>query len=151
VKKLVVFIDMDGVLADFDSQIDPIYKFKEPPQMFEKGFYRSLPVMDGAKEAIKTLLDCPYLNVYIASKPTIKNLHSTVEKYEWIQEHFPELLSKIFLTCDKRLLKGDILIDDHKRWSKFDGSFVYFKNWNQALTEVVNIVNKDKEIWFVNK
>ena len=92
--KLTVFIDMDGVLADFDSQIDPSYKFNDPPEMFTEGFYRKLPVMDGAKEAITSMLSNPRLDLYIASKPTVKNLHSTIEKYQWIQEHFPELLKK---------------------------------------------------------
>lgn len=139
-KKIVVYIDMDGVVADFKTGIGRSSPEWNPPEMYVKGFFRSLPVMPGAKEAIAELLDNPKLDIFIASKPDSKNLDSATEKFEWIQEHFPPLLKKIFLTCDKGHLNGDFLIDDFEDWrNKFPGTFIKFdeenptKCWKEIL------------------
>jgi 5'(3')-deoxyribonucleotidase len=127
--KTVVYLDMDGPLAHFRAGVGPHYTLgSDPPEMFQKGFFRDLPVTPGAKEAVAVLLRNPHLDLYIASKPTTKNLYSTIEKYQWVEEHFPELFKKIFLTCDKGHLNGDFLVDDdHKAWAdKFKGIFLKF-------------------------
>lgn len=125
--KKIVFIDMDGVLADFDAAITsgPGY---DPPEMFVPGFFRNLKVIDGAKEAVASILANPNLEVYIGSKMTSKVPTCATEKVEWIKEHFPELLRSMVLCCDKSLLRGNFLIDDDvERWGhKFKGAFVHF-------------------------
>jgi len=110
--KKIVFIDMDGVIADFDGAL--ALPVRDPPEMFIKGFFRNLKVMPGAINAVNQLLTMEHLKLYIGSKPSTDNLHSSMEKYEWIAEHFPPLLKRIVLVCDKSLLRGDYLIDDDK-------------------------------------
>lgn len=140
-KKKIVYFDQDGVLADFlgglgrEVSIDA-----EPIEMTQKGFYRNLPVMPGAREAISALLKSEKIDIYIASKPTTRNPHCASEKYAWIEEHFPELTRKVFLTCNKGLLRGDYLIDDHYKWGEvFEGEYFKFnpltpeKSWNEVL------------------
>ena len=136
--KKIIYVDMDGVIADFSSSCADA-EMDDPPEMFEKGFYRNLKVMPGAKEGVQRLIDLGF-DVYIASKPTTKNLYSATEKYEWIQEHFPMLLRKIFLTCDKSHLNGNYLIDDYEKWGKtFNGIYLPFdeknpeKSWNDII------------------
>lgn len=128
---------MDGVLADFWGGIGRQRKPNEwdPPEMFMPGFYRNLPLMPGAKEGLNALIANPGLDVFIASKPTTKNLHSATEKFEWIADRFPSLLKKIFLTCDKGHLIGDYLIDDDKdRWAHlFPGEFIHFDENNSIV------------------
>lgn len=132
---------MDGVLADFRKGVGRPNFSPDPPEMFEKGFFRTLPLMPNAKEAVKQLLKCSYLDVYIATKPTTGNLWCATEKYQWIEEHFPELLKKMFVICDKGQLNGDYLIDDDKtQWGdKFKGTFLHFNefdpesSWNEIL------------------
>ena len=86
-KKKVVFIDMDGTIADFDKGVGHICVDNEdPPEMFQQGFFLNLEVMEGAIEAVHKLFNSPFLDVYIASKPTTGNLHCATEKYLWI--HF---------------------------------------------------------------
>ena len=126
---------MDGVLADFDGRIgreriDGV----DPPEMFEKGFFRGLDPMLGAIEAVDALLQMKGIELFIATKPSTKNLYSTIEKYEWVNEHFPKLLRRMFLTCDKGHLNGHYLIDDDKdRWGhRFPGKFLHFDRMNSA-------------------
>lgn len=127
--KKIVFVDLDGVLADFTvaAGLKRGEWVDDPPAMFEKGFFLNLPIIPSAKLSMKILLDISELDIYIATKPTTKNMHSATEKYQWVNRYFPELLRKIFLTCDKGLLRGDYLIDDSPRWSSaFKGKFLYF-------------------------
>jgi 5'(3')-deoxyribonucleotidase len=142
--KKIVFCDLDGVLADFAKAINnTTYEWiEDPPQMFEKGFYRNMSVVPGAREAISEILTFSGIELYIASKPTVKKTKfCPSEKYEWIEEHFPELLPKVFLTCNKGLLRGHYLIDDLEKWGKvFDGIFLHFKesepeeSWKRIVT-----------------
>jgi len=142
---MIVYLDMDGVLADFDAGIGHPYVYKsDPPEMLKKGFFRNLPVVPGAKEAVARLLANPNVALFVATKPTTKNLNCTLEKYEWIDEHFPELLKRMFMVCDKGLLIGDLLVDDDfEEWGlKFSGQFIHFdrkaplSSWEDAVNEI---------------
>jgi len=141
--KQIVFVDMDGVLADFDGAISKA--MVDPPEMFVPGFYKNLKVMPGAYRGIAELLSLEHISLYVGSKPTTGNLFSTIEKYEWIAVNFPRLLKRIVLVCDKSLLRGDFLIDDDKdRWAhKFKGEFIHFDRLNSA-NSWKNIVCKFK-------
>ncbi len=135
---------MDGVLADFDNAI--ANHIDDPPEMFVPGFFRNLPVLPGAKEGVAALLANENLDVYIGSKITSKVPGCASEKVEWIKEHFPGLLKRMMLVCDKGLLRGDILIDDdYSRWGdKFKGMFIVFnssrpeESWKWIIKEFSN-------------
>jgi len=138
--KKIVYIDMDGVLADFAKGVGREFSGK-PKEMYKKDFYLNLPVMQGAREAINALLLQDDLDLYIASKPTTRNTWSVKEKYDWIKLFFPELTKKIFLTCNKNLLKGDYLVDDHpEKWENFQGEVLSFdsKDPLRSWTTIVN-------------
>lgn len=130
--KKILFLDMDGVLADFDGSI--VNHIEDPPEMFVPGFFRNLAVMPGAKEAVTRIMADERFDVYIGSKVTSKATNCATEKMEWIAEHFPSLLKRMMLVCDKRLLRGDILIDDDlERWGHvFNGKFIHFDRKNSA-------------------
>lgn len=140
---LVVFLDMDGVMADFEAALPAGFGW-DPPEMFVPGFFRNLPVMAGAKEAIAALMADPTLDVYVGSKHTSKVTTCASEKMEWIKEHFPPLLRKVVLVCDKGLLRGDVLVDDDlERWKgKFDGKFIHFdqrkprESWERVVRDL---------------
>lgn len=130
IKKKIIFVDMDGVLADFDGSV--AVHIQDPPEMFVPGFFRNLKVMPGAKEGVQALIDNPKLKVYIGTKHTTKTDYSPSEKVAWVREHFPQLLKKMFIVTDKHLLKGDYLIDDDLRWRNFPGEFIHFDKTNSA-------------------
>jgi 5'(3')-deoxyribonucleotidase len=96
--------------------------------MYEKGFFRNLPLMVGAKETIEHLINDHHLDVHIASKP-IPNGFCPSEKFEWVAEHLPALLKKTHLVQDKGLLLGDYLVDDDLRWKpRFRGHMFHFNS-----------------------
>ncbi len=145
--KKVIFLDLDDTLADFTGAVAPENRgVKGPPEMRVDGFFRNLKVMEGAREFVSELLADERFDVYIGSKPTKKNLNSASEKYEWIKEHFPELLPRIVLVCNKKLLNGDFLVDDDSRWEEgFGGKFLKFNpsNPKSCFCDIMKILRKE--------
>ena len=141
-EKKIIYFDMDGVMANFIAGVgSDIPLTEKPPEMYTEGFYRNLPVMEGAKEAIATFLNDPRFDVFIASKPAKHSKYCASEKYEWVKEHFPSLYNRIVLICDKTLLRGHFLVDDNpERWVAFDGCVIGF-NPKYGATEWERITN----------
>lgn len=140
-KKKIVFIDIDGVLADFEGSIKEV--IQDPPEMWEIGFFRNLKIMPGAKEGVAALLANPKYKVYIGTKHFSGTDYCASEKMGWVREHFPQLIKRVMMICDKTKLKGDYLIDDDRRWQDFDGEFIHFDKYNPE-TEWERIVEKLK-------
>ena len=76
------------------------------------GFFRSLPMIAGAKEALEELEHGGCI-VRIVTAP-IRTSHSASEKLDWIAEHLGgDWCPKTIIARDKTLIRGDILIDDN--------------------------------------
>ncbi len=148
---------MDGVIADVETQYLRYYE-KEYGQTISRqsirgvselevfpegvvvkmlhspGFFRTLPVMDGAVEAVKSLMET--YEVYIVSAAMEFPL-SLFEKREWLAEHFPFISWKNIIFCgDKSIIHTDFMIDDHcKNLDTCRGKAIMFEafhNVNQA-------------------
>jgi 5'(3')-deoxyribonucleotidase len=151
--KKLVYIDMDGVLADFDSKKESL-----PTHLIEKynsadkipGFYRDLKPMPGAIEAFKKLSEI--YNVYIASTASWNNPSSWIDKRLWVQEYLGELgFKKLILTHNKGLLKaeneaGEATLIDDNTWNgveDFEGNHLHFgtdpniMNWDDVLKYLI--------------
>ena len=138
-KKYRIFIDMDGVIANFEKAVENAAVERGVPKLSRPDLfvnYRHLPVIDGAIEAVAKL-NADH-EVFIASTPPWTRPEVWGHKREWIGEHFPYLKHKIILTHRKDLLIGDILIDD-SRWRgqpDFQGEWYWFnKNWKNRNWE----------------
>ena len=137
--KYRIFIDMDGVIADFESAAEAEALVKgvtklSRPDLFVN--YRNLDVIEGAIEAVAKL-NADH-EVFIASTPPWTRPEVWGHKREWIGEHFPYLKRRIILTHRKDLLIGDILIDDsrYRGQPDFQGEWFWFnKNWNNKNWE----------------
>ena len=132
-----IFIDMDGVIADFDFFLKKNGLKGDEAKKIE-GAYLDLPLIAGAAEAIKSLIGMGY-NVYIATKPPTGVAFAYADKATWVFKNFPELKRKLILTHDKGLLgdSQDFLIDDrpHKaNCVEFKGTlFVFSNNWSEIV------------------
>ncbi len=118
-----VFLDCDGVLADFDTYAESY--FGMPPRAYEakvgsklfwqeleaKGdFYRNLPLMPDARELVDAVAHL---------SPTIltgcpRGEWAQQQKIDWAAEHFPGIPMIVCRSSDKYTFAkpGDVLIDD---------------------------------------
>ena len=86
--KYRIFIDMDGVIADFEKgQECQGYKLSKRPDLLID--YRTLPVINVAIEAVAKL-NADH-EVFIASTPPWTRPEVWGHKREWIEEHFKYL------------------------------------------------------------
>ena len=134
--KKIIYVDMDGVISDFNKAAKQ-GGYTHRPDL--KVNFRDLDLMPGAQDAlIKLNKD---FDIFIATTPPWSRPDVWTHKREWIGEHFPWLKRKMILTHRKDLLIGDILIDD-SRWRgqpDFKGTWLWFgtaqkcKDWKSTL------------------
>jgi 5'-nucleotidase len=131
-KQEVIYIDMDGVVANFPkkwkatfgTELD-LYAIPPTPE----GFYRDLELIDGAYESVKILSE--YFDVYFLSTAEWNNISSWVDKRLWIEENFGKLgHKKLILSHNKSLNVGKYLIDDRAIDTNvaFTGEFIHFSS-----------------------
>ena len=82
-KKVIIYCDMDGVLADFDKVPNAVARYKHEPNFF----YDLEPINENVN-AIKKLIAKDYL-VKILSKSPHENADS--DKRKWLEKYLPEI------------------------------------------------------------
>jgi 5'(3')-deoxyribonucleotidase len=144
VPKVRVFVDMDGVLADFEKlKVSMGVTGDEMKKL--PGAFAKLEPIPGALEGVRSLIGMGF-EVWIATKPPTGIPHAYAEKADWILRHLPELKRNIILTHNKGLLgcSRDYLIDDrpHKAFcQEFRGKLIPFingKTWGDVLAQIRN-------------
>lgn len=151
-KKPIIYIDMDGVLVDFESALT-----KVPPEMLEKsaGEYDNIPgvfalmePMSVAIEAVDKLKE--KYDLYVLSSSPWENLTALGDKLAWVKKYFGGeereniFFRKVIFSSAKQLSRGDILIDDRlaKGASEFAGRHIHFgstqfPDWQSVLDELL--------------
>jgi 5'(3')-deoxyribonucleotidase len=126
-----VFVDMDGVIVDFDTYAK---KLDQPGEEIKKrpGAYLRMSPIPGALDAVRSLIGMGY-EVWLATKPPTGIAFAYADKVSWVLEYLPELKRRIIITHDKGLLgdTGDYLIDDrpHKaNCELFSGRLLHFQD-----------------------
>ena len=102
--KKVLYIDMDGVLVDFNKAITNFLdihphlkdKFKDCPDHIP-GIFRNPPPIDGAIDAIKKLHNSGKYDMFIATSAPWGNPQSLTDKRYWIEDYFPHIFHKKLL------------------------------------------------------
>jgi 5'-nucleotidase len=137
---MLILIDQDGPLADFETGFLDIWREKYPdefyipvdqrtafyirdqyPEKFKKqideiynapGFYRNLPPTPGCVEALTNMIELGF-DVRICTAPLSRYENCVLEKYQWVEKHLGrEFTRRIILTKDKTIVRGNYLIDD---------------------------------------
>jgi len=149
-KKLRIFIDMDGVISDFEKASNEFQRIHGKTNRPDKWVdYRYLDLIEGAEEAVKYLHE--HHEVFIASTPPWTRIQVWADKRAWLEENFPYLKRRLILTHRKDLLIGDVLIDDSRFRGQpdFKGHWFWFnkdwenKNWKACLEFIKKLENEE--------
>jgi 5'(3')-deoxyribonucleotidase len=154
--KPLVFIDMDGVLADAEAKMK-IWSSKlglSTEELFKKklyhmpGFYLDLPLIEGAKSAFELL--SKHFEVYILTAPSWENPSCYTDKRLWVEKYLGDAAYKrLIISNDKSLFHGRALIDDRTKYgvTKFQGEHIHFgtekfPDWNSVTSYLLEYPQK---------
>lgn len=151
-KKKTLYLDMDGVIANFDKMIHDLHPelleitdYDERSDMIDKvamenpNLFCELEPIEGAIEAVNKLFEI--FDVYFLSTPMYEIPESYMGKRIWLEKHFGEKAKKrLTLTHRKDLSIGEFLVDDRIKngAGEFTGKHIHFAtpefpNWETTL------------------
>ena len=155
-----VYLDMDGVLADFDKRFEDLSGMK--PGEFESkygknkfwdfideehkvSFWVGIPEMPGAKQLVDAVKK---YNYELLTAPSVKK-QSYLGKILWVRNHKDLFGGKPRINFKKakekhevkpNLQKTDILVDDRldtiERWNAAGGTGIHYQNISQVLNDL---------------
>jgi len=159
-----VYLDMDGVLADFDKRFKDLSGMG--PSEFESkygknkfwdfideehkvSFWVGIEPMPGAADLVNAVKD---YNYELLTSPSVKK-QSYLGKILWVRNHTGDIFpSKPRINFKKakekheiksQLSKTDILIDDREdtigRWNAAGGTGIVYKNISQVLNDLAKL------------
>jgi len=151
----ILYVDLDGVVADFREYISSRSNFEIDFSSYEgknqaevervckensRLFYH-LKYLEGSIEAVEVLRSRNKYDIYFLSKPMWIVPESYTDKRLWIEKHFGEwAYNKLILSAHKNLNLGDYIIDDtlNAGVDKFQGEHIHiftpkFPDWDSVL------------------
>jgi hypothetical protein len=146
-----IYLDCDGVLADFDKGAEQI--LGAPPHVFEKRhgpgpFWKKLATAEDFFGQLEPLPDA--FELYDAVKhlkPIIltglpRGNWAAPQKRRWAEQHFPgvEVITTLAALKREHCHPGDALVDDRDKhrslWEAEGGVFIHHKSARSSIAEL---------------
>ena len=152
-----VFVDLDGVLADFDGHYEKLFGVRpdqdtyNPPELWDRirehgNFYRTEPPMPDLDELWPGICKLhPYPVVLTGIPASIPRVRE--QKIGWVREYLGPTVP--IITCPSRDKykfgkPGDILIDDRTKykhpWIEMGGLFIHHKSTIGTLAQLAALL-----------
>lgn len=146
-----LFLDCDGVLADFDTAATKLLGL--PPKAFQDkfglgrfwarlaqapAFYAALPLMPDAMELFEAVR--PLNPVILTGCP--RGGWAETQKEAWVAKHFPgtRVITTMAVRKREHCTPGDVLVDDTLKyrglWESAGGTFIHHKNAADTLAQL---------------
>ncbi len=161
-----IYLDLDGVMADFDKSFTDTFGVDHRNGMPKKemwqyvhskdSFFHDLPAIPGAMKAWDDWL-YEYEPIILTACPSSAYEHVARQKREWVRRHLGKnvLVLPVNGSESKPLFmsnQGDILIDDWGKniaaWEEAGGVGIKFENnWEDTRLELVRKYIWGKTVW----
>ncbi len=161
-----ILIDMDGVITDLEARLQEVWDERYPDDpinflnrktfyagadadtttgervqkiLHEPGFFASLHPIEGALEAMYTMIGDGH-DVFIVTSAGISYPSAATEKYLWVEEHLHKsFLAHLIITPSKFTILGDVLIDDRPELYREEEAnwehIIYDASYNQSVKD----------------
>lgn len=146
-----IFLDCDGVLADFDKGAEAV--LGAPPQVFEarhgaREFWRRLAATNGFFEHLDPMPDARELYDAVRHRnPVIltgmpRGKWAEPQKRRWAERHFPgvPVITTMAALKHEHRHPGDVLVDDRDKyrhlWEAEGGVFVHHASARASIEEL---------------
>lgn len=146
-----IFLDCDGVLADFDKGAEAV--LGAPPEVFEarhgsREFWRRLAAANGFFEHLDPMPDARELYDAVRHRnPVIltgmpRGKWAEPQKRRWAERHFPgvPVITTMAALKHEHRHPGDVLVDDRDKyrhlWEAEGGVFVHHASARASIEEL---------------
>lgn len=148
-----LFLDCDGVLADFDGGVRALFGMdaaRAQARFGGGGFWKRIAAHGDFYNSLEQLPDAPALvDAVRPLGPTILTglplgKWAEPQKRHWAERHFPGVPVITCMARDKHChgAPGDVLVDDTLRngesWERMGGVFVHHENAERSLAALRN-------------
>ncbi len=130
-KKKILYLDMDGVLVDFESglnqcSVEILDNYHDNKDEIPGLFAKMIPM----EEAVESFIELSHLfDTYILTTAPWRNPSAPTDKLNWVKKYLGKYAHKrLIISHHKNLNKGDFLIDDRLKngAGQFKGEHIHF-------------------------
>lgn len=166
IMKKILYIDLDGVCANFDKRVLELYPGLNLVSKVDRGdvidkicessenFFIEL---EPIKDSVESILELSsHYEIYFLSTPMYNVPASYTHKRIWLEKHFQDFAKKkLILTHRKDLCIGHFLVDDRTKngAGEFKGVHIHFgqgnfKTWKEVKDFLIQAVKTKVKIDF---